>query len=420
MARLAPISGILLKPRIDAASGSVQALSPALRLSLASRFEEPDLASESSDGWAGELAEAGGPTLDECIARGTALRGNRVSVLIARVERQGDVSCGIYCNYPTRLVKELADVPGTPNEGYRALLKRHRAHIDPLALAIPGLKPEVLAAMFDAGKELVAHRLMDGTSISLREVTDERELRALCKPFEPGIFASKPVPFILDGPLGEAKKAAEAGIEHIFACLIPVGEGVNRLIVNELLMERRGLMPSEGAGAASTAGDVHKGARSLPAPLAALLAAPLSAPQRIDLRRYHYSSEITRVSASEEWEEDLRIESRFGPCSALLLRGHDEFLLACGEERSAAIGIAPLYAAGGVFEDSRRVVLGRDDRAQQAFLMGRGDAVLWTPGGNSEGVTARVLACAPPISARRAMLGLSLPIPFGLVMAAKA
>ena len=367
--------------------------SPALHLSLAASFEEPDLKHTAKDGYARQLIDPDNASSLDFFKEEKCLHTDeKAGVVIAKVSSQGQSSVALYCKYPLKLITELSEDDSPSSEGlayYQELSSLNKSTLDPLLLAMPDVKSSAIRALENAGEEVARYELPSGKKVTLSTVTDNKEIRSLLKPFEPGFFSGKSNPFVLDGPIMDARERLKKGEEFIFACLVPVGEGVAELETRELIVEAKD---------ESTSADNN-----------------LQITEDLDIRAYPFIDDEERTYVSKDWEEDLRLESEIADCAALLRRDKSELAIVIGESSESSHGIEALYHTSAIAADTTRVIVAGESHASKEFTSGRGIAAFWTPRYGRKNLTQAILERRPSLAVRRAMVGLALPIPFGLV-----
>ncbi|MCA8938603.1 MAG: hypothetical protein KDB07_02240 [Planctomycetes bacterium] len=404
MAKIEPFPCAIALPRDDGES-----LRPAgTRLSIAARFEEPDLRSFARDGYAeGMTRSSERVTLPDLRAEKSVYLSTGNAFILAKAEGPLGTSIALYCHYPAKAIKELfgpaaSEIPEVDPD-YLQLLRDNGAVLDPLHIAVAGLDPAELTKILDFGSEVAEQTISEGVRVTYREIRDSKEVKVLHKLFDPAFFA-RSEPFLLDGPFALGKWQVNNRREHVYACVIPIAKGFGQLTLGEMIWDRREVP--------APVPEPVEGDEDAPKPLPA----PLKLPDGLRLLRHYYSSEASRDYAQEDFQEDLTIESKVADVCALLTRDRDEFGVVIGERSRYPLPVAGLFAKGAMLPDAQRVIVEGETRAAQLFAAEYGFAAAWMPRREGVDYGDRILLRRPSMLARRAMVRLSTPIPFGSVI----
>jgi len=292
MARIEPIRYGILKLRDTEPSP--------MRLSHAARFEDPDLGYTgpacSLQGLSSLPTEDKEPlTLSGLRAEKRLVEGASPAFLLCVISQPSTPdSVFLFCRYPLKGLADL-DLPGvaapSPDAGYVEALRRNNAALDPLVLGVPGLKAATVASLSKLGEEVHVCKLTQGRTVTLRAITSDKDQKAALKAFDAGRAMPRQGPLLLDGPFELVRWQKGANVPAAFACLVPIGEGMNALRLNELLLYK--------------AHEPAQDEASVPAPgTGAVLNLDAETQARVKLRRYPYSSEGSKEYARLDWEED--------------------------------------------------------------------------------------------------------------------
>lgn len=442
MARPEPFPIGILRPRGN------EREAPALRFTLAATLEEPALRFGLPQGYLTKLLDPKVPlTREQMQVEALFESTGSTGIVIARTTVttiEGDRQTvrdayAIFCRWSLKAVKELEQLSiEEPPEAYIDHLRRDQIMVDPLLLAQPGLRPDQLTPLATLGTSALVETFPDGGQIELRVVSDAAEIKRIQKLLGGGLFGGLPDPMLLDGPYGFARWQARTGHDLAFACIVPVGDGMSELTLNELLVMRNA--PLEVNAIADSAEAASDG--EVPLPESALrirnwLRTPLELPKELVLRRYPYSSPEAREYASQDWGEDLKLEGEVSDTSALLARGFDEYFMVAGECNRAPRAVDHLYDPATFGAECVLEVQPWHIRAARAFKRA-GDAsaldvlvpdspeapeprvmpdlAVWTPRRDGSDLTHRLLTRRPPARLRRAMIGVQPYVPLGYVV----
>ncbi len=386
-----------------------------LGLSVHAAVTEPDLirGSDRSDDWAG-LRQNRGISLGKLREANLLHEPEAPAIVIGVPETGGLGSLAIWCRYPIKWLREVADqgpeLPSFPpeaEEAYLELIRRSNALLDPITVALPDLKPDHLPPLRELGKPVCRYLIPGRGAITLRAVTTEHEIRAVSRALDPGFFGPRPNGMILDGPWTMARAAHNAGESHVFACIVPVGNGAASLVQQELLIEVVNQLPAPPVAWKS------EESPNLPAtdsePEKRLV--KLEHPDVVQVIRHWYSSDASRDHSRAAWEEDQAIESVVADTCAMMVRGADLFLLAVGRRTRDTLAIPSLYQSDAIATGTFRRSLAPFGSAISAYSRGLGHAACWPQMLDPAESTQRILRRRPPLATRRALIATGFPLP---------
>ncbi len=425
-----------------------QGIAP-LYLSLASAFEEPDLEYLPSESGNKEIQTNNNiPSPIECftnldleqLRKSKELKESESAAFVLATFKRGKrQDYALYCRYPLERLPDLAlfdldqredqdpDLDHENQEAYKTFLAKHqKLFLDPLVLAVSGLKSDAFQKFQEHGELIYESFHLADVEIELRAILDEKSQRALIKLFQGGLLSPAPEVILMDGPFKLTWERYKAGQSHAFACLIPVGESYTQLCIHELLFEaqekalekNQEKQDQEPLEQAKTSENTIKKAileaKKASSPSSDLSIAMLDIPEHLKVQRYYYSSPGSREAAAEDWEEDLRLEAAVRETCALLLRDNKEFDLLVHREAKSG-GLDKLFLGSFLPFPAKRLLLEQGRRASKEFLAGRGLVALWVPRKSQEHMVQDIVKRRPLLSARRAMLKLEIPLPLGLL-----